>query len=157
MSDTFDHLDASDDGDDGQPVGIPRKDLKALRERSRRLAEAEQRAEEAERRLAFSEAGISTSDPKLAYFVKGYEGELTADAIRQAALDAGFIEDKSGAGSGSGATDAELETQRRIDAATGGADTLTPDREAERDAKLKAARTAAEFDAIALEYGTHYA
>jgi hypothetical protein len=41
--------------------------------------------------LAFFKAGIDTDDPKMKYFAKGYDGEMTASAVRQAAVDAGFI------------------------------------------------------------------
>jgi hypothetical protein len=31
------------------------------------------------------------NDPKMKYFVNGYDGEISVDAIRSAALEAGFI------------------------------------------------------------------
>lgn len=40
------------------------------------------RAEALERKLAFAEAGVPLSDAMSKYFVNGYDGELTADAIR---------------------------------------------------------------------------
>ena len=43
------------------------------------------------RELAFARAGLPLDDPKMRYFVKGYDGEMTADAIREAALEAGFL------------------------------------------------------------------
>lgn len=43
------------------------------------------------RENAFLKAGVKTDDPKLSYFYKGYDGDLTADAIRAAAVDAGFL------------------------------------------------------------------
>lgn len=54
--------------------------------------EATARAEAAERRLAFAEAGVNISDPKAKWFVKGYDGDLTADAIKAAAGEAGLVE-----------------------------------------------------------------
>src|SRR5262249_7677616 len=44
------------------------------------------------RENAFLKAGINTEDPKLAYFYKGYDGELTTEAILAAATSAGFIQ-----------------------------------------------------------------
>lgn len=154
MTDDLD-TDPQDDPRDTEPVGIPRKDLKALRERSRRVDEAEQRAAAAERRLAFAEAGISLSDPKLTYFVKGYDGDLTPDAIRQAAEEAGFIEAAGQKGGGPNAD--ELDAMRRLEAAATGAQVLPPDREAERNARLREARTEAEFDRIYAETGGAFA
>ena len=55
-------------------------------------AEADERAKAAERELAFIKAGIQPDDPKQAYFVKGYEGDLTPEAIKAAAVAGGFAE-----------------------------------------------------------------
>lgn len=44
------------------------------------------------RQNAFRDAGIDPNDPRLSYFVKGYEGEPTADAIKAEALKAGFLQ-----------------------------------------------------------------
>ena len=47
--------------------------------------------EQAERKIAFMEAGVSTTDPKMAYFVKGYDGDLKPESIKAAATEAGFL------------------------------------------------------------------
>ena len=41
----------------------------------------------------FEKAGLDPEDPKVAYFRKGYDGDLTADAIRAEAVKAGFIQE----------------------------------------------------------------
>jgi hypothetical protein len=74
-----------------KPVTIRRSHINALEAKAKTAQEAAERAEKAERRLAFAEAGISLADPKLAYFVKGYDGELTVEAIQAAATEAGFL------------------------------------------------------------------
>jgi hypothetical protein len=53
--------------------------------------DAEREAENAKRELAFLKAGIPMDDPKTSYFVKGYEGELTVEAIREKAQADGFL------------------------------------------------------------------
>ena len=60
-------------------------EVKALREKA---AEAEK----LQRELAFSKAGIPMDSPMSKYFVKGYDGEMTAQAVRQAAIEAGFLQ-----------------------------------------------------------------
>ena len=35
------------------------------------------------RELAFAKAGLPLDDPKMSYFIKGYDGELTAEAIKE--------------------------------------------------------------------------
>lgn len=59
-------------------------ELKALREKA---AEAEK----LQRELAFSKAGIPMDSPMSKYFVKGYEGEFTPEAIRKAAEEANLV------------------------------------------------------------------
>lgn len=45
----------------------------------------------AERERAFFNAGIDPADPKAKYFVKGYDGEITAEAIKAEAAAAGIL------------------------------------------------------------------
>jgi hypothetical protein len=51
----------------------------------------EQELNELKRELAFAKAGLPMNDPKMNYFIKGYDGEMSAAAIREAALEAGFL------------------------------------------------------------------
>lgn len=71
-----------------------------LRDRMKQLetenAELKAKASEASaaaRELAFVKAGVDPSSPMAKYFVKGYEGDLTPEAIREAALEAQLIRD----------------------------------------------------------------
>lgn len=64
---------------------------RGLRRAANKSKKLEQELAEARRELAFTKAGIDPDDPKMRYFVKGYEGDLTAEAVRQAALEAGFL------------------------------------------------------------------
>ena len=79
--------------------------IKQIRARNRQLAkehrEAIQRAETAEaavavanaatREIAFLKAGVNPEDPAARYFVKGYDGELTVEAIKAAAIEARIL------------------------------------------------------------------
>jgi peptidoglycan hydrolase CwlO-like protein len=70
------------------PVRARMKQLeKAVREKDALLA----KYAETEKKMTFMEAGINTSDPKFKYFVKGYDGEMTPEAITQAAVEAQLI------------------------------------------------------------------
>lgn len=70
------------------PVRARMKQLeKDLREANRRLAESA----ELQKKVAFMEAGIPLESPMAKYFIKGYDGELTAEAIRSAAEEAQLI------------------------------------------------------------------
>ena len=86
MSDNY----TDDDFDSNQPEGDS-GDIKSLRAAARGKKQLEQELAELKRELAFAKAGLPMNDPKMNYFIKGYDGELDAEAIRQAALDAGFL------------------------------------------------------------------
>lgn len=79
MSDV--HFDDPTPDEDEKPVGIPAKDLRALREKARR-------AEVAERELAFAKAGIPLDDKRTPYFQAGYKGEVDPESIKAAWSDA---------------------------------------------------------------------
>lgn len=85
--DDFDSDDVESSGDTG--------DIKSLRRAANGKKKLEQELNELKRELAFAKAGLPMDDPKLKYFVKGYDGEMSADAIRQAALEAGFLASQS--------------------------------------------------------------
>lgn len=127
-----------------------RAEIKQNRSLRRQLNEQTKRGDEAERKLAFLSAGIDPADAKLSYFVRGYEGELNAEKIREAAVEAGFIEAPA---SGGGPSPEELAAMQRMEAAATGAQTLPPDREAELHARLREAKNEREFDAIYAEFG----
>jgi hypothetical protein len=81
MSDNYDET--PDDGDE---------DFKNLRAKAKRADALERENTQMKRELAFTKAGIPMDDPKVGYFVKGYDGELDPAAIRSAAEEAGFIQ-----------------------------------------------------------------
>ncbi len=64
-----------------------RRDLEA---RAKAGDEAVAKMAENERRDAFRDAGLDPKDPNIQYFIKGYEGDLTEDAIKAEAARAGF-------------------------------------------------------------------
>ncbi len=67
-------------------------DIKGLRQAANKAKKLERELAQMQRELAFHKAGIPLSDPRMNYFVKGYEGELEAEAIRSAAVEAGFLQ-----------------------------------------------------------------
>jgi hypothetical protein len=88
MTTQFDE-DFSDDDDLEQPE--PQVDIKSLRKAASRSKKLEAELNSLRREMAFAKAGLPLDDPKMSYFVKCYEGEMSAEAIRQAALEAGFL------------------------------------------------------------------
>lgn len=64
-----------------------RRELEA---RGERATELEAKVAELERREVFREAGINPSEKMASYFVKGYEGDLTVEAIQAEAAAAGI-------------------------------------------------------------------
>lgn len=81
--------DESQDQAGRNPVRARMRELEAENKRKDALlAEAEQ----AKRELAFLKAGVNPENPMAKYFIKGYEGDLSTDAIRAAAQEANIIE-----------------------------------------------------------------
>ena len=72
------------------PLRDRNKLLEAENAELRAQAEA---ASSAARELAFVKAGIDPDLPIAKYFVKAYDGDLTADAIREAGIEAGLLKD----------------------------------------------------------------
>jgi hypothetical protein len=71
-----------------------------------------------QRERAFEKAGIDPEDPKFTYFIKGYEGELTADAVKAEAMKVGLLEAPKDPDP---KEDANLANQKKILDAAGGA------------------------------------
>lgn len=57
--------------------------IKAMRDRIKELEADSARANELERKLAFAQAGVNLETKAGQYFYKGYDGELSTDAIRE--------------------------------------------------------------------------
>lgn len=85
MSDNYtnDDLDLEDD-DAGT-------DIRSLRRAASAAKKLKAENAKLQREIAFAKAGLPLADPKMSYFIKGYDGELDAEAIREAAAQAGFI------------------------------------------------------------------
>lgn len=80
-----------DDQVDQQPKDPVRAHLRKLEAENKRKDELLAEAEKARRELMFLKAGVNPDDPKAKYFVKGYDGEMSVEAIRAAAEEASYI------------------------------------------------------------------
>lgn len=90
----------NDDQNDSE-ITLKRSQIRAMERDAKLTREATERASAAERKLAIIEAGLDMTNPTVAFFARHYDGELTADAVRQAASEAGILVDPVG-GSPSG-------------------------------------------------------
>lgn len=84
-------------------VQVPLENLRAMRNEARN---GDRDLKGQQRELSFLRAGINTQDPKTQYFVNGYDGELSEDAIRTAAIEVGLMVDPT--------VDAELQADLRM-------------------------------------------
>lgn len=89
MSDTNDEFE--EDAKDQVERNPVRAQLRNLEAKNKELEAKLSEATDAQRKLAFVEAGVDINAPISRYFVKAYDGEMTADAIRQAAQEANLI------------------------------------------------------------------
>lgn len=84
--------DFTDEDEINQAPGSPlRARMKELESEIKSLRQKAIESEVTKRELAFVKAGIDPSDTAAKYFVKGYDGELTQDAIKQAAIEARLL------------------------------------------------------------------
>jgi len=90
MSDIAEEFDYEDD-DQPQESNPVRARMKQLEKENREYRKAIAEAETTKRQYNFLKAGIDPADVKFKYFVKGYDGELSPEAIRLAAEEAQLI------------------------------------------------------------------
>jgi hypothetical protein len=116
MSDNYTDDDFDLDDDDSNSIQNLRKAANA----AKKLKAENVRIK---RELAFAKAGIPLNDAKMNYFVKGYEGELEPDAIREAAIEAGFLvaQDAPQEQASDQGVEVAAQAQQRVMAASAGA------------------------------------
>lgn len=127
--------------DDEQSEQSPvRAHIKKIEAQNKELVARVAKAENAERRLVFVEAGVNTSTLAAQDFVKAYDGELTTEAIREAAIARQLIADADPE------LEAEQAAQQRITKArtAGEKDVVVLD----LAAQIKAAKSPAELEAL---------
>ena len=112
--------------DDREPEGeeeqayVPRKHIRELERQAKEARDLKERLVSVERDAAFARAlGTALTEPKMGYFVKGYEGDLDPEAIRNAAMEAGFLTPPPSPQSPAPATP-DLSVHERIQAAASG-------------------------------------
>lgn len=143
--------DASFDDVEGTPDLVPRAHIRDLEAKARRAEELEARLAEAEKNAAFTQALGTDSDPRLDYFRRGYQGEMTPDAIRQAAEEAGFLSAASPPTQPEtpppppGPSAADMAAHARMAAASDGAGTVP---ETDLHTAIRNAKSAEELNAI---------
>lgn len=85
---------SNDDFDEQETGRNPLRDrMKVLEQENAELKARADEAASAARELAFVKAGIDPDLPVAKYFMKGYDGEISVDAIRAAAVEAQIIRD----------------------------------------------------------------
>lgn len=88
---TNNYIDDDIESDDIETSTGDAGDIKSLRRAANGKKQLEKELADIRRELAFTKAGINPDDPKMKYFVRGYDGELSTESVRQAALEAGFL------------------------------------------------------------------
>ena len=125
-----------------------------LRKVEQQLKAAEAKAKELEtaaRELAFVKAGVDTNAPIAKYFVKGYDGELSPEAIRVAAQEANLIQpatqDKVQA--------SEQQAWARVNSASQAGEKFEP--VTDWTAKMSTAKNQSELDQLMAQYNAEMA
>jgi len=89
MSDVIEEFD--DETSDQQHRDPVRAHLKKMEQENKLLRQQAAEFETLKKKMAFAEAGIDVNAPAAKYFIKGYDGEISPDAIRQAAEEAQIL------------------------------------------------------------------
>lgn len=156
--------DEEDDGGNGngqqQQSGPSQNDIRELRKKAKAHDDLAAKVAQYERDNAFRDAGINPSDAKAKYFVKAYDGDLTADAIKAEALSAGILQTEEQRQEASTQEQqaaqqaaAQQAAHSRMDGASQGAGQQSPDAQAELIAKMSAAKSMDELIDIATAGG----
>jgi ribosomal protein L12E/L44/L45/RPP1/RPP2 len=123
-----------------------RRDLEnRVKDAEERASSAEDRLSSYERRDTFQSAGLDLSDARVKYFVKGYEGELDAEAIRQEAMAAGFLGDNAPPVQAEAMMQDAMQAEQRIQAVGEGGDPVS---QADLEARIKATTNQDELRAL---------
>lgn len=99
-----------------------RRDLEA---RASEGDEAKKELQQLKRKEVFRDAGLDTSNKMTEYFMKGYEGDLSVEAIQAEANDAGLSNMTANASSTNPAQDTDALAERRIQHAADDAGPVT--------------------------------
>lgn len=152
--------DGTGNGQQQQKSGPSQNDLRELRKKAKAHDELAAKVARFERDNAFRDAGINPTDAKAKYFVKAYDGELTAEAIKAEALEAGLLQteeqqkEQEGQKQEAGQQRQQAEqSHQRMDGAGQGAGQQSPDAQAELVAKMSAATSMDELIDIATAAG----
>ncbi len=144
------------DDDDFDLESEDSNDIRSLRKAANSAKRLKAELAQLKREVAFAKAGIPLDDPRMNYFVKGYEGELEPDAIREAATTAGFLSIPQQVDAGQDAqTQAAAVAQQRVMAASAGA-VAEDTSEAAAMARMEAAMQEGGIEAmldVARQYG----
>lgn len=140
------------DYEDHEQPEEPRGLRKQIEEQAAKAREAEARAAAAERELAFAKAGLDLADPKMAYFVKGYDGEVAPDAIKAAAEAAGFVGQQ--APEQSQVPPQELAEHQAAASLAAGGSLEPPEGNADYEAAMASARSPEEVLAVMDKFGS---
>lgn len=135
--------DYDDDGNEIQETRLSVEDLRALRAASKERDTLSAQIAAQNRELAFARAKIDMDDPRTKYFIKGYDGDLTPEAIRAQAEADGFFKDVRVD------TSHEVAGQTRIANASAGGNTNPPD----LTSRIQQASSQEEIMAIMIEAG----
>jgi len=137
-----------EEGSDSPTESKPnwRRDLeKRAKEAESQLAETQERLSGYERRDVFRSAGLDLEDRQVSYFVKAYDGEMDAEAIRAEAEAAGFVGRDASASSSSPIKRDALDAEQRIAVAGEGGDPVS---QADLNSRIAATNTEAELRAL---------
>lgn len=140
----YEDFDEAEDSQEQTSKNPLRERMRALEAENKAFRQQQKDIEEAKKQLAFVKAGVDPEDAAAKYFYKGYDGELSTEAIKQAAIEARLLSPAEDPG-----IQAEKDAWSRTNQAAAGADSPTslPD----LDERLMKAKSSSEIMSILAE------
>lgn len=111
----------NDDGTIQTDSDDDRDHLRTLREKAKQADRLERELTELRRKDVFRDAGLDPANRQHSYFMRGYDGDLDVEKIRQEAAEAGFLTSEP-----SGVPDEEKQVWARTEQTARSADVAPP-------------------------------
>jgi hypothetical protein len=142
----------NEDDETPKTVTLSRSQIRALEKKAKERDDLATQLAQLTAERTFIEAGIDPKNTQHQYFMRGYDGEITVDAIKAKATEAGFLS----APEPDAEQTAALEAGQRVAAAASGAPAAGAANEASIRAEMEAAQKTGGKEAVlavARKYG----
>lgn len=84
--------DGDDEGQDQRYVRLPREQIRSMEKKSKAYEKAQQELESMRREITLSKLGADLTERQQKALFASIDGDITAESVREAAVDLGFVQ-----------------------------------------------------------------